>query len=144
MTPRRWHINPEHPARSGSPNDFHLTACAAHPMGDQMAGTYDLPFESLCHLLEEAALAEPRTRRIAGDQMLGHITLVQGSRLMGYPDAITIMTQPINLGDTDPTSTVTVFSRSRYGRSDHGVNRTRMQRWLAEASPFLSDPQLKI
>lgn len=144
MDPKRWHIDPERPIRSGKPNDFHLTAFAAYPVGDQMAGVYDLPFESLCNILQDVALAEPRTIRIAGDEMLGHITLVQRSALMGYPDAITIMTYPIDHSDDHPTSSVAIYSRSRYGNSDRGINRARVQRWLAEAAPFRAEPQPRI
>ena len=38
---------------------------------------------------------EPRTTRIAGDWRLGDLTLVQRSRFLGFPDAISIQTESL-------------------------------------------------
>ena len=137
MAVTRWHIDPHKAAKSGLPNDYLLRGFGEPPDGDAVAGVYDLPFTNLCFLLQSTALQDPRTTLLAGDCDLGFITLVQRSKLMGYPDAISIMTE---MRDED-TSTVTIYSRSRYGNSDFGVNKARVLRWLEDAAPFLAEPQ---
>ena len=52
---------------------------------------------------------------------------IQRSSLMRYPDSITV--KFIDL-DND-SSTLAIYSRSHYGRSDFGVNEARIQVWLA-------------
>ena len=140
MVPGRWHLDPQTALRSGRPNDWLVTPHGAVVTGEATAGIYDLPMESLCGLLVEAALAEPRSQILAGDTMLGFVTLVQRSAWMGYPDAVTIMTLPVSLSEKAPTSTLTIFSRARYGHSDFGTNRARVERLLASVAPFLAPP----
>ena len=82
------------------------------------------------------ALAEPRTQVIAGDALLDFITLVQRSKWLGFPDAITVMAHDIG----PDRATLSIWSRSRYGESDFGVNRARVTRWLADIQPMLIDP----
>jgi len=53
--------------------------------------------------------------------------LVQRSALFRFPDTVSI--EVIPLGDS--RSTLAIYSRSTYGYSDLGVNRKRIERWLA-------------
>jgi uncharacterized protein (DUF1499 family) len=52
---------------------------------------------------------------------------IQRSSLMRYPDSITV--KFIDL-DND-SSTLAIYSRSHYGKSDFGVNESRIQAWLS-------------
>jgi uncharacterized protein (DUF1499 family) len=65
---------------------------------------------------------------IAGDLAEGHMTYVARSRLMGFPDAISVRLVPVGEG-----TRVEVYSRSRFGYSDMGVNAARVERWIAAA-----------
>jgi uncharacterized protein (DUF1499 family) len=56
------------------------------------------------------------------------MTYVVRSRIMGFPDAVSIRLVPLADG-----TRVEVFSRSRYGYSDMGVNAARVARWIADA-----------
>jgi uncharacterized protein (DUF1499 family) len=76
-----------------------------------------------------AALAEPRTRLLAGDEADGWMTFVQRSRIIGYPDVISVRVTAVAGG-----TAVTILSRSRFGGYDWGVNRARVERWLAVLS----------
>ena len=51
---------------------------------------------------------------------------IQRSRLMGFPDTIVVrfFERPGGL------STLALYSRSQLGKSDFGVNRARIARWL--------------
>ncbi|KLN61781.1 hypothetical protein WH96_05675 [Kiloniella spongiae] len=55
---------------------------------------------------------------------------IQRSEWMRYPDSITIRFIP--LGST--TSTLAIYSRSHYGKSDFGVNEQRITNWLSQMS----------
>jgi len=79
----------------------------------------------------DVALAEPRvTRRQADD---GQREFVQRSALMRFPDTITF--EAIDLGDG--TSTFAIYSRSKVGHSDLGVNRKRIEAWLKKLDAAL-------
>ena len=73
--------------------------------------------------LNEIALATPRTRILAGSVEEGRITYETRSKIMGFPDYTTADVVDGRLR---------VFARSRFGRSDFGVNRARIETWLAQ------------
>ena len=70
---------------------------------------------------------EPRTYVAAEfpDQLQVHY--VVRSALMNFPDLVTVQ---VNAAGAD-RSTLVIWSRSVYGRSDFGVNRDRTKAWLA-------------
>ena len=45
---------------------------------------------------------------------------------MGFPDTINVKVMPV----PDGGSTVLLYSRSKLGHSDMGVNRARLERWI--------------
>ena len=69
---------------------------------------------------------QSRTRVVAGDLDSLMITYVQRSRVVGFPDYLTVKAV-VREGGTG----LIVWSRSRYGRGDFGVNRARVEAWLA-------------
>ncbi len=70
---------------------------------------------------------QPRTDWMGSDEAIQQYDFLQRTALMRYPDTITVRFIPLE----DGTSTLAVFSRSHYGRSDFGVNRERIDGWLA-------------
>jgi hypothetical protein len=88
-------------------------ARALVPMADGRAG-----------LARFAAVAEasPRVRLLAGSVEEGRLTWVARSVVWGFPDYISAEAGPKGLE---------VWSRLRFGRSDLGVNRARLEDWLA-------------
>lgn len=58
----------------------------------------------------------------------GQFQLVQKSFIFGFPDDIAV--QFIALSDN--TSTLAIFSKSRYGYYDFGVNKRRVTEWLEQ------------
>ena len=66
-------------------------------------------------------LSEPRTGVLAGSVADGHITYVTRSTFWGFPDYTTVQLVEDQLR---------IFSRLRFGRSDLGVNRARLERVL--------------
>jgi len=94
--------------------------------GDAVSPVWPLPPAELLDRLTAIALAEPRTVLAGGDPARGRVTLVQRSRLMGYPDVIAVRALPAPGG-----ATLAILSQSRFGGNDWGVNRARVERWLA-------------
>lgn len=94
--------------------------------GDAAAPVFPDDPVSLMARVEALALAEPRTTVLAGRPEDAWMTFVQRSLLMGYPDIVSVRAIPAEGG-----STLAIWSRSRYGDYDWGVNRTRVERWLA-------------
>jgi uncharacterized protein (DUF1499 family) len=124
MPAETWHADPEAPgATTGKPNEYRIA-----PGGDVEPLILPEPPAEVADRLSRAALAEPRTELIAGRVAEGRMTFVQRSRLMGFPDAVSVKVAPEGAG-----SRLTIWSRSRYGHSDLGVNRARVERWLAAA-----------
>ncbi|HUF56682.1 MAG TPA: DUF1499 domain-containing protein [Thermohalobaculum sp.] len=117
-----WHVPLTTAERPGAPNDF----LAATP--GYTAATPDLKLEpgdgdaEWLRALDAVAMAEPRVERLAGGPAEGRITWVQRSAVFGFPDYITAEARGADRA---------VWSRARYGRNDFGVNRARVERWLA-------------
>lgn len=76
--------------------------------------------------LDRAIIQTPRTEVVAGSLAEGQVTYVTRTKLMGYPDFTTIGVYGEN------PRYVEVFGRSRFGRSDLGVNAKRINGWLAQ------------
>lgn len=137
MRVERWHVDPTSAQKQPLGNDYLLRPSGAPPDGaDRIAGEYDGDAASLALRLQQTALAEPRTTLLAGDAAQGFITLVQRSKWMGFPDAISIRAVDLGRG----RATLAIWSRARYGTDDHGVNRARVERWLAANVAFLMAP----
>ncbi|WP_417587517.1 DUF1499 domain-containing protein [Pararhodobacter oceanensis] len=105
-----WHVDPATAPDPSTPN-FARVDRVTSLAPDQVAAA-----------ISSVAEAEG-ARRIAGDAR--HGTWIARTRVMGYPDFISIRLQPQGEG-----TRVLAFSRSRFGHSDMGVNRARLRRWL--------------
>lgn len=72
--------------------------------------------------LDRAILAMPRTRVLAGSVRSGHITYVTRSLVFGFPDMTTMQLVE---------DRIRMHARLRFGSSDLGVNRARLERLIA-------------
>jgi uncharacterized protein (DUF1499 family) len=79
----------------------------------------------------EIVRGEPRVSDIR--QLEGQIEAVQRTALVGFPDWITA--QPVDLGNGQ--ASICVFSRSKFGYRDMGVNQKRGLSWLAQLAAKL-------
>jgi uncharacterized protein (DUF1499 family) len=124
--PARWHVDPMSAARTGKPNDVLLAPAGAAAETDGQAPIWAATPAALLQAMDAVALAAPNTVLVARgpDPLLA--TYVQRSSLMRYPDYISVRALPAG----DGGATLAVFSRSRYGRSDLGVNAKRASAWL--------------
>lgn len=114
--------------RHATPNDA-LVCPASHcpnAKADEEAKVYPLAPTDLLARVKRVALAEPDTKELAPDRERG-ARFVQVTRLMRYPDTVDLEVIPVG----ENQSTLALYSRSLVGRKDFGVNRARLQRWLA-------------
>jgi uncharacterized protein (DUF1499 family) len=84
--------------------------------------------EAVMEAFDAVAMATPRVTRLAGGVAEGQVTYVARSRLWGFPDYVTIRVLP------EPATggaTVAIYARQRFGTRDMGVNRARVEAWVA-------------
>lgn len=117
-----WHVDPRAIPRPDTPNHWLIRPVG----GDARPPNYRLEAGALAALIDATLLAQPRTARVAGSVDSGHMTYLTRTPLMGYPDYVSIRVYATEMG-----SSFAAFSRSRFGRSDLGANRKRMEAWLA-------------
>lgn len=119
MPAEDWHVLPSDVTPPASPN-YELRA------GDR-APVFDVPPDVMAARIDAVATAEG-AEMIGGSLAEGHMTYVARSRLMGFPDAISVRLTPVAAG-----TRVEIYSRSRFGYSDMGVNGARVERWITRA-----------
>ncbi|MGY9045860.1 hypothetical protein P775_28195 [Puniceibacterium antarcticum] len=73
--------------------------------------------------LDRIILATPRTELLAGSAADSRITYITRSKWMAFPDYTTVELD----GDH-----VELYARLRFGQSDMGVNKARVEGWLAQ------------
>ena len=88
---------------------------------------YAMPPAELARRLEAALASEPRLTWIRRDADGLGGQLVQRSRIFRFPDFIDLRILPSD----DGGAALAIYSRARYGVRDFGVNRERVERWLA-------------
>ncbi len=122
-----WHVDPLTAEPTGKPNAWRVgpEASGAQEM-DAPAPVYRTPAENLATRLDMLVRAQPRTQALATSADGLWTTYVVRSRWMGFPDYVSV--QAIDLGEG--RSTVAIYSRARFGTSDLGVNRARIEDWL--------------
>jgi uncharacterized protein (DUF1499 family) len=101
------------------PADF----CAAE--AQEVSPLFDLPLDELRTRWDAVIAAQERVTVLAESN--GQIDYVQRTAIVRYPDIITVRFIALNPGQ----STLAIYSRSIFGTSDFGVNRGRVDAWLA-------------
>ncbi len=113
---------------SGKPNQ-HLLApeglCRA-AIPHAAPRRYDVPVAHLEAAWEAMLAEQPRLERVARDPARHQLEVIQRSFLFRFPDRITVRFLP-----DGPGATLAVFSRAELGYSDFGVNRRRVDAWVA-------------
>ena len=128
--PEEWHVDPRAVAKPDKPNHWLIRSVG----GDAPALEYALSAPDLAQVVDAVVLAQPRTRRIAGSVEAGHMTYLTRTPIMGYPDYVSVRVFATATG-----ASLAVFSRSRFGQSDLGTNRKRMEEWMAAIDAAVRD-----
>lgn len=128
--PTKWHQDPLTVQAPESPNWYRLlpsdAAVQTVPERDATSPVFDAPVDALESAFDEVATGDGRVKVLDGSAADGFVTYVQRSVLMGYPDYVSVRFVEVD----EARSTLALFSRSRYGSSDLGVNEKRVQRWI--------------
>ena len=122
----RFHLDPETADRPKPRGQF-----LVREGGDAEPVTVDLPRAALAAQLDAVILATPRTTRLAGNLEEGYASYVTRSGLWGFPDVASVKI----VEDAGGGAAVLILSRQVYGIEDFGVNRARVEGWLAQITP---------
>jgi len=123
---------PERPAidfatlvKAPTPNQYLVCPPDLCAEPDRIAPVLDVPVADLRDRFARIALSAPRVRRLSDPQTMQQ-DFVETSNLMRFPDTITVRFIPV----TSNSSTLAIYSRAHYGKSDMGVNKARIDSWL--------------
>jgi uncharacterized protein (DUF1499 family) len=113
--------------RPATPNTFLAGPAGMKPAPDQITAEQTLPAAALYEKVRLLFAGQPRTYIAAAFPDRLQVHYVVRSALLNYPDLVTVQVG----SEGADRSTLAIWSRSVYGRSDFGVNRDRTQAWLA-------------
>lgn len=123
IVPEDWHVDPVTVVRPDKDNYYLLRPQDGHGP----APVFESQPERLSAEIQQMVSALPRSEVIAGSAAERHFTVVVRSQVMGFPDFVTVKVIEAEAG-----AALVVFSRSRYGYSDLGVNKARVEAWVQE------------
>ena len=92
----------------------------------QLSPVLKLSVNDLQNRFKEIAEGQEKVTLIRTSDDGKQLDYVQRTPFMGYPDTITVRFYP----QSAETSSVAIYSRSRYGHSDLGANEKRVKLWL--------------
>jgi uncharacterized protein (DUF1499 family) len=113
--------------RPATPNTFLAGPAGMQPTPDLVVGEWHLPAPVLYEKARDLFAGQPRTYIAAAFPDRLQVHYVVRSALLNFPDLVTVQVNSVTAGQ----STLVIWSRSVYGRSDFGVNRERTMTWLA-------------
>jgi uncharacterized protein (DUF1499 family) len=115
--------------RPSKPNTFLLApeGLCKQAKVDKIAPVYPMAAAKLRNEFLAFAIAQPRVSHTLSDEAGLYDDFVVRSALFGFPDHVSVKFLDLKGGK----STLAIYSRSVYGRSDLGVNRARTLTWLA-------------
>ncbi len=99
--------------------------CIAKPHAE--APTFDVSVGELQEVWLELVNESDSTTLLSRDDTIRQFDFETLTPLVGFPDTATVRFLPVPGGG----STLAIYSRSHYGRSDLGANKKRVDRWLA-------------
>jgi uncharacterized protein (DUF1499 family) len=122
--------------RPASPNTALAGPAGSVPPPDIVTPAHPMPADRLQGAVRAVAAAQPRTFLAADYPARRQTHWVVRSAVFNFPDLVTA--QIADAGAD--SSTLVLYSRSVYGRSDFGVNRQRLIDWLAALQTKINQP----
>ncbi len=131
--PAEWHIDPLTVERPASPNTYFVAPQSLVEAGvDLEAPIYAVPAVIMAKAFNDYVITQPSALAIEGSVEALWLTYVQRTPTLKMPDYITVKFVDLEGGK----STIIVYSRSRFGYGDMGVNKARVNLWLQSLSSF--------
>jgi uncharacterized protein (DUF1499 family) len=109
------------------PNQFLMCPprlCNADPHADSLV--FDVSVDQLRERWREVVAIQPRVELLVEDEDGQQFDYVQRSARFRFPDIITVRFISV----PPSKSTLAIYSRAVYGKSDFGMNRKRIEAWL--------------
>ena len=115
--------------RKPSPNQYLIApdGVTSHAKPDAASPVFGVAPERLRDAFLAVITEAPRTKLLEQSADGLRLSLVQRSAILRFPDYIDVSILPAG-GDG---STIAIYSRSRFGYSDLGVNQRRVEEWMA-------------
>jgi uncharacterized protein DUF1499 len=131
--PAVWHVDPLEAADQPTPNGYRVAPSdkSKFPPDDE-APVYAGNAQVLAKAFDDFVMSQLFVQRIAGRPDDLWMTYVQRTPKLRIPDYISV--KFIELGKD--RSSIAIFSRSRYGYGDLGVNEARVRLWLGTLQSF--------
>lgn len=123
-----WHIDPELVSQNDLRNSFLNNSKSSNFF------YYSIPVKELYIKLHKIFEAD-KCQRVSGDINEGLITFVCRSKFFGFPDYVSISFREHKKG----MSSLSVYSRSRFGLYDFGKNKKRVTKWLKQLKSNIQD-----
>ncbi len=125
----RQRIDFETLKRPPTPNTFLMApeGLCRLAKADATPATYGVAAQRLRREFLNAAMAQKRVSHSFEDEGALYDNLLVRSAVFGFPDYVSVQFLDVK----GRKSTLAIYSRSVYGRSDLGVNRARTLAWLA-------------
>lgn len=120
--PNIWHVDPRTVVRPSAKGSYLLGGMD----GDGPAPRFAASPDEILAKFDAVALATPNVTPLAGTVAEGHVTYIARSKVFGFPDYISVVAY-----EQDGGTAMAIYSRLRFGSSDMGVNRRRIDAWLA-------------
>lgn len=114
----------------GSPNEYLVApdSLCKEAVPHCPADIYDVPASELRDAVMHVVTRQPRIELAGMDEDNMAFEFVQYSSVLNFKDMISIRVIPVD----GKNSTLAIFSRSKSGYYDFGVNRKRVDSWLEE------------
>jgi uncharacterized protein (DUF1499 family) len=125
-----WHVDPLTAPTPSTPNSYRVVPAESAVDADGVAPVFDKSAQDLAAAFDRVTREGGRVDVVSGSPEDGLVTYVQSSALFAFPDYISVKFIEIN----SDTSTLAVFSRSRLGKNDLGVNKKRITALLNQLS----------
>ncbi|HEY0182140.1 MAG TPA: DUF1499 domain-containing protein [Rhodopila sp.] len=129
-------MNVTHITRPSTPNTALAAPPGFVPTPDLTTPPYSVTADALFALIESVAGSQPRTYQAASFPGERQVHYVARTPLFNFPDLVMVQVRQDGPGRSD----LIVYSRSVYGRSDLGVNRRRVETWLAALQTRITSP----
>jgi uncharacterized protein (DUF1499 family) len=129
-------LDMSHIQRPASPNIALAAPAGSDPAPDTVTPVFAVPPSRLYSAVMALAADRPRTFLASAYPAERQAHFVARSAVFNFPDLVAAQ---VNEAGAD-RSTLVLYSRSVYGYSDFGVNRQRLQDWLADLRTRLNHP----
>jgi len=131
--PAEWHVDPFTISRPVSPNTYYVAPQSmVNATVDLESPVYAAPAKVMAKAFDDYVLTQPDVLRLSGTVDQAWFTYVQRTPVLRMPDYISVQF----IDNEQGGSTMAIYSRSRYGYGDMGVNKARIDLWLQSLASF--------